>query len=143
MLNNASSITHGEEALRLRLNHPWSPSEDQWLTRMAAAGAKVPRIAQCLRRTTRSIRSRAEILQISWKAAKTFSTLSTKAKRLAARPWSAAEESLLRELIVAGVREDAIAIRLHRTSLAVRNRNYALKRSARVERGAAAACTES
>ena len=96
---------------------------------MAASGAKVPRISQCLRRTTRSIRRRAEILKISWKAAKPRYSRPTKQKGLAAARWQAEEETLLREMILVGQKEDAIAIALQRTVLAVRNRMYAVKRS--------------
>ena len=115
--------------MRSRFNQPWSLSEDEWLTRMAASGAKVPRISQCLRRTTRSIRRRAEVLKISWKAAKSHYPRPTQRKGLAAARWQAEEETLLREMILVGQKEDAIAMALQRTVLAVRNRMYAVKRS--------------
>ena len=113
---------------------PWSASEDEWLTRMVAAGAKVPRISQCLRRTTRSIRRRAEILKISWKAAKPHRPPPAKRKGSAALPWQADEETLLRQMILAGDKEEAIANRLQRTVSAVRNRMYAVKRSGDLKR---------
>ena len=96
---------------------------------MAASGAKVPRISQCLRRTTRSIRRRAEILKISWKAAKSQYSRPTQQKGPAPARWHAEEETLLREMILVGQKEDAIAMALQRTVLAVRNRMYAVKRS--------------
>ena len=58
------------EHVHLRTNHPWTPLEDECLKKMAKGGAKVPRIATCLNRSTRSIRRRAEVLRISWRAAK-------------------------------------------------------------------------
>ena len=95
---------------------------------MAAAGGKVPLISQCLHRTTRSIRRRAEILQISWKATKAHRPQTMKRKGQASRRWQGDEETLLREMILAGDKEDAISSKLRRTVSAVRNRMYALKR---------------
>ena len=46
------------------------------------------------------------------------------------KPWSAAEETLLRELVLAGVSKDYIAARLGRTSNAIANKLVDLTRRA-------------
>src|SRR4051812_8096030 len=78
-----------------RSNHPWSPSEDEWLRKMARGGAKVKRISQSLRRTTRSIRRRAEVLQISWKTAKSPWPRSIRQNSSVSSNWHTTEEKLL------------------------------------------------
>ena len=51
-----------------RSNYPWSQAEDERLCVLIESRMSASRVAVSLQRTTRSIRRRAEVLRISWKA---------------------------------------------------------------------------
>ena len=55
----------------------------------------MPRISQGLKRTTRSIRRRAEVLEISWKAAKSLSPRGMRRNGSALHRWYTTEEKYL------------------------------------------------
>jgi hypothetical protein len=120
--------------LRIR---KWLPGEEDLLRKLVGAGAGAREIAKRLKRTTRSIRRRAEILGLSWRAARLNGEAAEierrmlpTGKRQSARRWAAQEEDTLRAL--ASVEDiEEIARRLQRTVKAVQIRASMLQLSLR------------
>ena len=57
----------GAITLSSRSRKAWSGLEDTLLRKLISNGKRAVDIATCLERTTRAIRSRSEVLDISWK----------------------------------------------------------------------------
>ena len=90
---------------------------------MILNGENAAYIAKRLNRTTRAVRRRAEVLKLSWKAARVNAP---RAKRPAFARWKADEELAVETLFKAGHSEEQISRQLGRTNIAVRSRLYKL-----------------
>ena len=71
-------FTEGEGKMKSRIIQPWTPSDDERLRKLAAEGRSSVTIAERMKRSPKSIRSRARALKIvlrranALEAAKTF-----------------------------------------------------------------------
>jgi hypothetical protein len=66
-----AALLAGNANVASRSREPWTPEEDNQLRASLAEGQTVRAIACHSKRTTRAIRRRAEILELSWLRAKT------------------------------------------------------------------------
>jgi len=100
--------------------------EEYLLSTMILNGENAAYIAKRLNRTTRAVRRRAEVLKLSWKAARARGSNAPPAKRPAFARWKADEELAVERLFKAGHSEEQISRQLGRTNIAVRSRLYKL-----------------
>ena len=116
-----------------RSREPWSPEEDHELGMLMANRKPAPMIADHLKRTTRSVRRRAEVLKLSWKGNsasgetgvfKLTNVSSTRVNlpHVASPQWSSDEDDRLKQLAKEGQSAREIAERLKRTRPAVYTR---------------------
>ena len=108
-----------------RSNESWMAEEEYLLSTMILNGENAAYIARRLNRTTRAVRRRAEVLKLSWKAAR-VGLNAPRAKRPAFARWKADEELAVERLFKAGHSEEQISRQLGRTNIAVRSRLYKL-----------------
>jgi hypothetical protein len=125
------------KGIHVTTRRPWSSDEDDQLRSDMASGKSARTIAADLKRTTRSVRRRAEILKLSWKGKTTLAASKASADPqhstivkiplIASPRWTPQEDESLRRLLKEGQSVRTIAERLKRTRAAVYARAKALK----------------
>jgi len=110
----------------IKSNDPWTEDEQDLLRAMILNGENAVSIARRLNRTTRAVRRRAEVLKLSWKAARARAAQASRTKRPPFVQWGADEERLLKQLFKAGHTEQDISRQVGRTTIAIRTRLYKL-----------------
>ena len=117
-----------------RSAYPWSQAEDELLGGLIRSRISASSISVILQRTTRAVRRRAEVLKISWKAARAQSTYMrpVRPKRIAPLKWTMKEDQLLAQFIASGYCEKNIATQFARSVNSIRIRASKLKISLKI-----------
>ena len=120
----------------------WMREEDDQLRAAAVSGESIAAISKRLCRSEKAIWHRArkigiELPQYEREAAAKGEGKMTETGRVAARPWTPADDEVLRSLALKGVDARGIGNRLNRTADAVRSRAKRLNILIRKHRGSA------
>lgn len=130
-LSKGNARAEAESDIATRSRRPWRPEEDRLLRIGMANGRAATTIAAQLKRTTRSVRRRAEVLKLSWRGnsvteagPKPDSGVSADmTTALVANPrWTPEEDDRLRRLVEEGRSALVISERLKRSQPAIYTR---------------------